>query len=147
MSTTNNMKKIFLKLSLIALILAPTKIVLADDGETIKIQQHQNKVKFVVVQKGKTFYELSKETGISMSLLRKYNEFHPKKDILEQGEILFIEPKKNKSKSNKQHIVNQHTTLREIAQKEAIKLAALMRLNPTYSPDEELSKGVKIFLQ
>jgi LysM repeat protein len=82
-----------------------------------------------------------------MSLLRKYNEFHPKKDILEQGEILFIEPKKNKSKSNKQHIVNQHTTLREIAQKEAIKLAALMRLNPNYSPDEELSKGVKIFLQ
>ena len=147
MSTTNNMKKIFLKLSLIAFILAPTNIVHADDGETIKIQQHQNKVKFVVVQKGKTFYELSKESGISMSLLRKYNEFHPKKDILEQGEILFLEPKKNKSKSNKQHIVNQHTTLREIAQIEAIKLAALMRLNPHYSPDEKLSKGVKIFLQ
>jgi LysM repeat protein len=141
------MKKLFLKLSLIALILAPTNIVHADDGETIKIQQHQNKVKFVVVQKGKTFYELSKETGISMSLLRKYNEFHPKKDILEQGEILFIEPKKNKSKSNKQHIVNQHTTLREIAQIEAIKLSAMMKLNPHFSPDEKLSKGEKIFLQ
>lgn len=141
------MKKIFVRIALSVLILAPTTKIFADDGETIKIQQHQNKVKFVVVQKGITFYELSKETGISMSLLRKYNEFHPKKDILEQGEIIYIEPKKNKSKSTKQHIVNQHTTLREIAQKEAIKLASLMRLNPTYSPDEELSKGVKIFLQ
>ena len=120
---------------------------LAGEGKSYKILEHENKVDYIMVGKGETFYELSKRAGITMSLLRKYNEFHPNKDILEEGDILYIEPKKNKSKINKQHIVNQHTTLREIAQKEALKLSALIKLNPSYSPDEELSKGEKIFLQ
>ncbi|MBM3159761.1 MAG: hypothetical protein FJZ66_00365 [Bacteroidetes bacterium] len=141
------MKKIVFKAFIGLVVIITSHQALADDGESNKIKIHENQVKFIIVSEGKTFYELSKEIGISMVLLRKYNEFHPKKDILEQGEVLFIEPKKNKSKTNKQYIVNQHITLREIAQKEAIKLNALLKLNPQYSPDEKLSKGEKVFLQ
>lgn len=141
------MKNPIFNIALFMILLSAKNQLFAGDGNYLKILEHENKVDYIMVGKGETFYELSKRAEISMSLLRKYNEFHPKKDFLEEGDILYIEPKKNKSKINKQHLVNQHTTLREIAQKEALKLSALMKLNPSYSPDEELSNGEKIFLQ
>ena len=38
-------------------------------------------------------------------------------------------------------------TLREVAQKEAVKLKPMMRKNQISSPDEQLPKGEKIILQ
>jgi hypothetical protein len=38
-------------------------------------------------------------------------------------------------------------TLREVSQKEAIRLKPLMRKNQSSSPDEQLPKGEKVFLR
>jgi hypothetical protein len=37
-------------------------------------------------------------------------------------------------------------TLREVSQQEAVKLKSLMRKNQSSSPDEQLTKGEKVFL-
>jgi hypothetical protein len=110
-------------------------------------QTHPNKVDFVVAKKGDTFYRIAKQHGLTLMQLHAYNDFSKDKDCLEEGDIVYIEPKRLFSREKDFITIEKPCTLREVSQKEAIKLKRLMRKNQISSPDEQLSKGEKIFLR
>jgi hypothetical protein len=107
---------------------------------------HENKVKYIVAKKGDTFYRISKEFGLGLWQLYKYNDFGPKKDVLQEGDFIYIQPKRNRSNS-KSIKLDKSLTLREISQMEAVKLAVLLKKNNITSGDEILPKGEKITLR
>jgi LysM repeat protein len=108
---------------------------------------HENKVDYIVTKKGDSFYQISKRFGLTLSQLHAYNDFNPEKDILEEGDIVYLEPKRFHSRSKNLIVLDRSMSLRELSQKEAVKLKKLMRKNQSSSPDEQLPKGEKVFLR
>jgi hypothetical protein len=69
------------------------------------------------------------------------------KDILEEGDLVYLEPKRLYSITKNKIVLEKSMSLRELSQKEAVRLKKLMRKNQISSPDEQLPKGEKIFLR
>jgi len=125
---------------------------LVSTQNTFVFQAHQqninpNGVRYVVAKKGDTFFRISQELGISTSLMRRYNNFHPDKEFLVPGDIIYLQPKSWKSKTDKQMVLKEKKTLREISQEKGIRLKTLLRKNNSTTPDQHLPKGTKIFLK
>jgi uncharacterized FlgJ-related protein len=114
---------------------------------TNEIQNHSNDVNFIVAKQGDTFYQIACKSGLTLRQLHKYNDFESKKEILKVGDLVYLEPKRYRSKSKKELTLQKSMTLREVSQQEAIRLKSLMRKNQCSSPDEQLPIGEKIFLR
>ncbi|MFY7943115.1 MAG: glycoside hydrolase family 73 protein [Crocinitomicaceae bacterium] len=114
---------------------------------SIEIQTHSNDVNFIVVKQDDSFYQIALKSGLTLRQLHKYNDFDRKKETLKAGDIVYLEPKRNRSRSKKEIIIQKPMTLREVSQQEAIRLKPLMRKNQSSSPDEQLPKGEKVFLR
>lgn len=129
----------------------PTEFLATSKGASVEVVHtvmlHKNKIKYVVAKKGDTFYRLSKEFGMGLWQLYRYNDFGDKKDVLSEGDIVYLQPKRRKSRSNETFSVSNPVTLRTISQLEGIKLESLMDKNNISSPDELLPKGEKISLK
>lgn len=108
---------------------------------------HKNKIKYIVARKGDTYYRISREFGMGMWQLYKYNDFGERKDVLVEGDIVYLQPKRRKAKSRDAFKVSTPVSLRTISQLEGIKLESLMDKNNISSPDEVLPKGEKITLR
>lgn len=112
-----------------------------------KVKSNKNKVKYIVVREGDTFYRIAKELQLTINQLYKYNEFK-NKDVLEVGDIIFVGPKRSKAlKKNEMYICDRNISLREIAHEEGLKLKSLMKLNLSQNPDEVLIKNSKVILR
>ena len=107
---------------------------------------HENNVDYIIAKKGDSFYQIAKRYGLTLSQLHAYNDYNPEKDILEEGDLVYLEPKRFNSRTKDTILLERTMSLREISQKEAVKLKKLMRKNQISSPDEQLPKGEKIFL-
>ena len=101
----------------------------------------------IVVKEGQTLYQISKSAELTLRQLYKFNDFNPSADILEPGSKVYLKQKKRKSTQNEFLIVENSATLRQIANKEGIRLKSLMRMNQGSSPDEQLPNGEKVFLR
>ena len=135
---------IFLFISMIAFGTRPLPTKFPISPEII---MHDNHVLYVTAQKGDSYYKIAKRHNITLRQLHKYNEQFPNKDMLEEGSIIYLGPRRNHSRTHKFVILDQSMTLRELAQKEAVKLKPMMRKNQISSPDEQLPKGEKIILR
>ncbi|MBI1835758.1 MAG: glucosaminidase domain-containing protein [Flavobacteriia bacterium] len=103
---------------------------------------HSNKVKYIVAKKGDTFYKIAKEFDMGLWQLYRYNDLGIKKDVLVEGDIIYLQPKRHHSKGKShEYVVNKETTLRQISQEEAIKLESLMKLNSPLDADQKINKG------
>lgn len=112
-----------------------------------KVYETKKRVHYVIVQKGDTYYRIAQEFNLGMWQLYKYNELG-KRDVLKEGEIIYISPKSNKgSKGYNVHVCDRDMTLREVSQLEGVKLKKLMALNDLYDPDKILPKGTKVILR
>lgn len=112
-----------------------------------QVQIHANKIKYIVAKKGDTYYRISKEFGIGMWQLYKYNEFGERKDYLVAGDIIYLEPKKRKNKVQKQLVIKEEMTLRMVAQNEGVKVQQLKKYNQMDQEDAILSKGTIVKLK
>jgi LysM repeat protein len=108
---------------------------------------NQNGTNYIIVRKGDTFFKISQEIGISMSILRRFNDFHSDREFLLPGEKIYIEPKARKSKKEKYIILDSKKTMRDISQEKGIRLKSLVKKNNTFTPDQQLPKGTKVFLK
>lgn len=108
---------------------------------------HKNNVDYVVAKKGDTYYQIARKNNITLRQIRKYNDLSSKNDILKTGDLVYIEPKRMHSREKEVLVLNKPMTLREVSQQEAIRLKSLMRKNQSSSPDEQLTKGEKVFLR
>ncbi len=106
-----------------------------------------NDVKMVVAQAGHTYYKLSKEYGLTLGQIHKYNSTKWNKKQLEEGDIVYLEPKRTRSRKNNYIVLTKNTSPWEVSQQEGVKLKSLLRKNHISSPDEQLRKGEKVFLR
>lgn len=105
-----------------------------------------NKVKYIIAKKGDTYYRLSREFDMALWQLYRYNDFGTKKDVLEEGDVVYLQPKKRRTTS-KSIKTESELTPRELSQKYAVKLEPLMRRNEFSSPDQLLPVGEKVILR
>jgi len=105
-----------------------------------------NNVKYVIAKKGDTFDKLTKKLEKMFWELPKYNELD-KNTKLEQGQIVYIQPKRRKAEKGKEyHIVRKGETLYKISQEYAIKTKHLRKLN-NFSENKVIHPGDKIWLR
>lgn len=122
-----------------------TTITVSENTHAVKT--HENKVKFIVAKKGDTFYKIAKEFNLGLWQLYRYNDYGTRKDVLEEGDIVYLQPKRKKAKNKDASFqVTTPISLRQLSQQEAVKLESLMKMNNSTSPDEKLKKGEKIIL-
>jgi LysM repeat protein len=109
---------------------------------------HENNVKYIIVKKGDTFYRIAKEFHLGLWQLYKYNDFGLKKDVLVEGDIVYLQHKRRKSKTNETIFkVKKLTNLIQISQETAIKTNSLKKNNERFSLDDNIEKGEVIKLK
>lgn len=102
-------------------------------GKIEATQEHKlyinNRVRCVISEYGDTFGSIADEFNISESKLLKYNDLNAGSQLID-GAVVYLKYKKKKaSKEFSTHIVSQGETMYNIAQKYAIKLEKLYKLN------------------
>ena len=113
----------------------------------LKTEEHENHVLYILSSKGDSYFKIAKRFHLTLRQLHKYNESIPGIDMLNEGSIIYLAPKRNHSKTKETITLESAMTWREIAQLEAVKLKPLMRKNNSTSPDQQLPKGEKVFLR
>jgi uncharacterized FlgJ-related protein len=106
-----------------------------------------NGVNIIVADSDDTYFKISKKFGITLRQLHKYNSTKWNKNLLQEGDIVYIAPKRFRSRKNKYIILSKNSSPLEVSQQEGVKLKSLLRKNHISSPDEQLRKGEKVFLR
>lgn len=120
--------------------------VVVESATSHMVYTHPNKVKYVVAKKGDTYYRIAKEFGLTLRQLHRYNDFDAKKDVLSEGDIVHIFPKRARAKE-KQKTYQADKSILQIAQEEGVKVKSLMKLNNISSEETVVSKGEKVILR
>lgn len=128
--------------------LASNKEVEMPSSKSHEIYVNKNRTKYIVVKQGDTFYQISKEFGVHLRQLSNWNDFPKTKDILKEGDIVYLMPKRKRSKNGSTRIeLESDQELWEVSQAHGIKLKSLMELNNIKSSEFEMSKGDIVFLK
>jgi len=105
---------------------------------------HNNNIKYIKVRSGDTFYKISKEFGMHLGQIYKYNDFSDK-NFIKEGDTIYLQPKRKKAKVES-HTVKQNETLQDISQLYGIKLKALCKKNQI-EPETILQEGYLLELR
>ncbi|NBC81838.1 MAG: LysM peptidoglycan-binding domain-containing protein [Bacteroidetes bacterium] len=92
---------------------------------------NKNGINYVVVKKGETVPSITEKLELFKWEIPKYNDFEHIEDLtLEAGQILYIQPKRNKAdRKHKTHQVQKGEDMYAISQQYGIKLKKLYKLN------------------
>ncbi len=112
--------------------------------DNLQIFKHPNRIKYIVVYPGLTYSKIEEEVNVWDWEIRRYNDLS-KNYQLQEGDTLFIQPKRNKAKVN-HHIVEEGESLREISQEYGIKVKAILRRNRLDS-QKDILPGMKLYLR
>jgi len=100
--------------------------VLASSKSKRTIKLH-NRVKYVRVKKGDTFYRITQDFDMNLWQIFKYNDLN-KSDVLKVDDIIYLQPKRNRAKEDF-HVVKKGETMRDISQLYGVKLRKLYKKN------------------
>ena len=88
-----------------------------------------NGVNYIVATEGDTYKQLAKEYNLFKSEILRFND-SPKDRTLHAGEIVYIFSKKNESAPHlDKHVVEEGETMRDLAQRYAVKMKKLYQYN------------------
>lgn len=126
-------------------------VVLGDvDNFKIYTEKHRvyskNRIDYIIVKKGDTFKSITEELGMLPWELYKYNELEG--DVkLTEGQILYIQPKRNKAEHGFEfHVVQEGETMYSISQMYGIKVKKLYEKN-LMDEGTEPKVGQKLWLR
>jgi len=105
---------------------------------------HENNIKYVVTKKGDNVRKLAIELELGEWQICKYNDIK-KTDKLKPGQVIFIQPKRNKGQKD-WHVVKRGETLKLISQQYGVKLKMLYKYNGKDSSDS-VSAGERVALR
>jgi LysM repeat protein len=109
-----------------------------------EVMVHVNNVKFVLAEGGDTPVTIAEELNLGEWQIEKYNDIGNTWRF-EQGDVVFIQPKRNKAKQPT-HRIATGETLWDISQLHAVSLDKLMNYNQL-DARSELRPGDQIFLR
>ena len=112
--------------------------------ERKKIYKSENGLKYVLAETGDNYDIISTELSLWMWELLSFNDCE-KDQQLAQGDVVYLEMKKKKAKSE-YHIVKEDETLHFISQLHGMKLASLQFKN-RLKKDQNIQVGQKLFLR
>jgi LysM repeat protein len=99
-----------------------------------KVYINANRTKYVIAGKHDTFYRIAKEFGYSLHQMNRWNDFPPNKDVLTEGDKIYIMRKRKRVDSDiVQQEVNENKKLWEISQEHGVQLKSLLEIR-TQSP-------------
>ncbi len=104
-----------------------------------------NDLKVIYAEAGTSLFAVANNHNISLKKLLEYNELADEADIVNLGQLIFLE-KKSKKGTKDIHIVEANETLRDISQKEGMQLASIMEYNGLQKGMEP-ARGEKIYLK
>lgn len=96
-------------------------------GNSRKIINSKNKIKYVFAKDGDTFESIAQDMDLMPWQIWKYNDMN-KKDKLKEGQIVYIQPKRNNG-SKKWHTLKAGETLWDVSQLYGIKLKKIHKKN------------------
>ncbi|MFT5183321.1 MAG: LysM repeat protein [Flavobacteriales bacterium] len=103
-----------------------------------------NKVLYVLAKNGDTFNTIAEDLDLMPWQIKKYNDFEDSTNI-EEGEIVYVKPKRNRAKSET-HTLQEGETMHDVSQRYGIKLSALYKKN-NLSPGTAPIVGTELSLQ
>lgn len=114
-------------------------------GNSRPVQKFEGRIKFVRARKGETLRRIADEIEQIPGLVAGWNDL-PKDATLEEGQVIYIQPKRNKSKTTEFHLAEQGETLWGISQRYGVKLKKVAAYNGLGIADT-LQPGQKVWLR
>lgn len=105
----------------------------------------RNNIRYIRAKKGDTYKTIERLTQVRKRQILKYND-KPRSAPLIEGELLYLQPKRNKNRKHSYHIASKGETLRWISQEYGIKMKQLYKHNE-FSLGEEPVPGQKVWLR
>lgn len=105
---------------------------------TPQIELSDNRIKYFIADSDYNPEELAERLEMGAWQIYKYNDLK-KGNLIEKGDRVYIQPKRNKSKTTEFHVVSEGETLREVSQKYGVKIKKILKysaLPPDYTPHE-----------
>jgi LysM repeat protein len=109
-----------------------------------KIMTHSNNINYVIAKEGDDYQSIALDLNLGRWQILKYNDLE-KQDRIHEGDVIFIQPKHNKSKS-KSYTASNGDTWWSISQKYGLKMSKLLKHNEATS-DQPIKPGQKINLR
>ena len=87
-------------------------------------------VEFILTKQGDELKKLADELKMSQSQLRKYNNLDKDKTTFDEGEVLYIQPKRRRAADGyRVHVIQEGETLKKVSQLYAVRLDRLYKMN------------------
>lgn len=130
-------------------VIQPTLELITYKTEKHDVNEHERgNVRFVIAEKGDTYYSIAQEFGLTLNQLYRFNAFATNKDYLSPGDVIYIQRKKSGNIFKKEEVVLKNDmTIDEISQQYAVARQALIRMNAWSENVTVISKGQKVTLQ
>ncbi len=103
----------------------PSEIILGDGRSQ---QFSSNDIRFVKAKDGESIQSLAKTLDVMPWQIRKYNDLGSREKLIE-GEVIYLQPKRNKSKEATSHVVLEGESLRSISQQYGVKISKILKRN------------------
>ena len=122
-----------------------------DGGDVItigggrEVEKFEGRIKFVRARAGDTFDGLARELELTPGMLARWNDLQ-RNSALGAGQRVYIQPKRNKSKSTSVHVARQGESLWGVGHLYGVKLDRLVKYNDL-PPDAILQEGQRIHLR
>jgi LysM repeat protein len=113
-------------------------------GNARPVELFDGRIKFVRARKGETVRDIADEIQQMPGLVAGWNDMG-KDGALEEGQVVFIQPKRNKSKDQESCIADKGETLWGISQRYGVKLKKLAKYNHMGIADP-VQAGQKVWL-
>ena len=114
-------------------------------GNARDVERFEGRIKFVRARKGETVRDIAAAIEQMPGLVAGWNDLE-KDSRLEEGQVVFIQPKRNKSKEQESCIAQQGETLWGISQRYGVKLKKLAKYNAMAATDP-VQPGQKVWLR
>lgn len=105
----------------------------------------RNNIRYVRVEKGDTYEGLERTLDVRRWQIMKYNDLSEDRRLI-PGEIIYLQPKRNRNRKHDYHFTEQGQTLRWVSQEYGIKLKKLREYN-NLSALEDIRPGQKVWLR
>ena len=112
-------------------------------GRTVDV--FEGRIKFVRAKAGDTFRKLANDLEMTHGMLARWNDLDSEVALTE-GQIIYIQPKRNASKTTEVHVAAAGETLWSVSQLVGVKLSKLAKYN-ALAPDATLAEGQRIALR
>ena len=109
-----------------------------------QVKVSANNIKYIVAKKDDTYAGIALAHQMGMWQIYKYNDIS-EDDILKIGDVIYLQPKRNKAK-DLQHIAKHGETLKDVSQQYGVKLKKLQKRNKL-SGNPVLNAGQKIVVR